>query len=180
MCSEDLVVDKDGGVRWALVYVSKGLGSERFEVPKEPVTLTLSDCRYAPHVVGIRALQELLIVNGDHQNHRTAQILMDGTRGHDWPLEPRGRAGIRFSQGPLYVMAFCCDLHPWESAWVGVCGHPFFAVSGDRGQYEIPNLPSGSYTLAVWHERYTAITREFQVSDDSDASIDLELSKERR
>ena len=174
------MVDKDGGVRWALVYISDGLGSQKFEVPKGPVTLSLSDCRYAPHVVAVRAFQDLLVVNADDQNHLVTQFRPDGTRSHDWPLEPTKSRGIKYSQGPLYLIPFRCDLHPWESAWVGVSGHPFCAVTGDLGNYEIPNLPAGDYTLAVWHERYASVTRQIHVSEEADVVIDFELSRERR
>ena len=33
-------------------------------------------------------------------------------------------------------------------------GHPFYAVSQANGQFTIPNLPPGSYTVVAWHEKY--------------------------
>ena len=37
-------------------------------------------------------------------------------------------------------------------AWVVVARHPFYAVTGAGGEFELGTLPAGSYTLNVWHE----------------------------
>jgi carboxypeptidase family protein len=180
MRSDHVVVDKDGGVRWALVYVVEGLDPQAFEVPKEPAALRLIDCRFAPHVTGVRALQELRIINADDQQHRVVQVRSDATSNHEWSLAPKASTGIRFSQASFYVVSFVCDLHPWERAWVGVSEHPFFAVTNEKGDYELPSLPPGRYTVAAWHERYASASRQIEVSEETDAAVDFELSRERK
>ena len=40
------------------------------------------------------------------------------------------------------------------SAWIAVFEHPYFAVTGDDGIFDIKNLPDGNYTLQAWHEKY--------------------------
>jgi hypothetical protein len=37
-------------------------------------------------------------------------------------------------------------------AWLGVLDHPYFAVTGADGSFEIRNVPPGNYTVAVWQE----------------------------
>ena len=39
-------------------------------------------------------------------------------------------------------------------AYVGVSAHPFFAVTGDDGKFELPRLAPGKYTVEAWHERF--------------------------
>ncbi len=178
--TEDLVVDPEGRVRWALVYISNGLESDKSEVPKESVQLSVSDCRYKPHVTALRAFQDLRIVNDDDQQHRVVQLRSDGTRNYDWPLDPGQSTKIRYSEGPFYMVAFRCDYHPWEAAWVGVSNHPYWAVTGEPGNYEISNLPVGRYTLAVWHERYMSKSLQIEVLEQTDTTADFELVRERR
>ncbi len=44
-----------------------------------------------------------------------------------------------------------CDVHAWMSAYVHVLDHPFHAVTGEDGTFEIKGLPPGEYELTVWH-----------------------------
>jgi hypothetical protein len=39
-------------------------------------------------------------------------------------------------------------------AIVQVFPHPWFAVSAAGGSFEIRNVPSGTYTLIAWQEKY--------------------------
>jgi hypothetical protein len=179
MQSEDLVVDKEGGIRRALVYVGDVMESQRFEIPKDPVTLSLSGCRYGPHVAVVIASQQLRILNRDDQIHRVTIYRSPGEKCDVSTLEPGASTGSRFSHGPLLMTPFAvrCDLHPWEVAWVGVSGHPFWAITDDRGSYEITNLLAGRYALRVWHERCKDwINREIDVAENADTTADFELS----
>ena len=49
----------------------------------------------------------------------------------------------------LYIK---CDVHNWMNAYIHIFDHPFYAVTGKDGSFEIPNLPPGEYELTVWHE----------------------------
>ena len=66
------------------------------------------------------------------------------------------------------------------NAWVAVLDHPFFAVSGQDGKFEIKGLPPGKYTLAVWQEKCAEATREIEVKADGAKRADfaLEIKKE--
>src|SRR5256885_9862726 len=68
-----------------------------------------------------------------------------------------------------------CDVHPWMSATVAVFDHPFFAVTGDGGRFEIGRLPPGHYTLVAWHEKYGALERQVNVAGDQ-TPVDVQFS----
>ena len=38
-------------------------------------------------------------------------------------------------------------------AYIGAVEHPYFAVTGADGSFEIKNLPPGDYTVAAWQEK---------------------------
>ena len=67
---------------------------------------------------------------------------------------------------PEIMVPLRCNQHPWMKTYVGVLTHPFFAVTGEDGKYEIRGLPPGKYTLAAWHESGggTEITRTITVA----------------
>ena len=67
---EDVVVDVAGGLRWAVVRVTRGLGGKRFEVPKEAGRLEVKGHRFEPRVLGVRVGQELCFVNMDEHPYQ--------------------------------------------------------------------------------------------------------------
>ncbi len=62
--AENVVVD-GGDLANVFVYVKDGLGSRTFDVPKDPVALDQSGCKYHPHVLGVMAGQTVA-----HQERR--------------------------------------------------------------------------------------------------------------
>jgi galactose mutarotase-like enzyme len=49
------------------------------------------------------------------------------------------------------------------NAYVGVMAHPYFAVSGANGTFDIQTVPPGTYTLEAWHERLGTATQQVVV-----------------
>lgn len=178
MPSEDLVVDKEKHVQWAFVYVKAGVKGKKFDIPKNPVVLDQRGCRHKPHVLGMMAGQKLVIRNSDphfHQFHAMPfknKVLMFGQPQNSQDVENT------FEHREIMIK-MRDDVHPWMSAWIGVLDHPFFAVSGRNGKYEIKGLPPGKYTLEVWHEKYKSVTQEIEVRERerSIANFVLEIRK---
>ena len=46
-----------------------------------------------------------------------------------------------------------CNIHGWMHAYVGVVEHPYFAVTGGDGTFEIKNVPPGDYVVEAWQEQ---------------------------
>jgi hypothetical protein len=91
--------------------------------------------------------------------------------------QPRGRAiPIVFSKPE--IVRINCDLHSWMRAWVVVAEHPFYAVTNDAGEFELPPMPPGKYTLQIWQETLGVSTREVTVGAD-DARVTVELKAPR-
>ncbi|HZT74040.1 MAG TPA: hypothetical protein VE996_10340 [Terriglobales bacterium] len=149
---ESLVVNSDGTVRWAFVYIARGLESWRFAVPAQPVTLDQRGCRFEPHVFGIMAGQPLRIISSDatiHNVHAEAKL----NRPWNESMTP-GMAPLleRFTV-PEIMVPIRCNVHAWMEAFAGVVSNPYFAVTGTDGAFVLKNVPAGTYTLAVWQER---------------------------
>jgi hypothetical protein len=65
---------------------------------------------------------------------------------------------------PEVMIPVRCDVHGWMEAYIAVVDHPFYAVSDERGSYEIRGLPPGTYTVETWHERLGTQSTEVTVA----------------
>jgi hypothetical protein len=172
--SDELVVGPVGQVRWAVAYVTKGLGERRFEPPTTPVQLDQIGCRYVPHVLGVQVEQPVSITNRDPLLHNV----------HALPFANR-EFGLGQLQGVEMTRTFArtefvkvrCDVHPWMLAWIGVFDHPYFSVTDEEGVYRIAGLTPGRYQIAVWHEGLKTEAMEVDVPGDVDVRRDFLLQR---
>ena len=120
-------------------------------IPPAPETIRQRGCVFRPHVIGLRAGQELAVWNDDRARHNVRAIPR-ANREFNATQEP-GAAPleVRFAE-PEVAIALVCDLHPWMRAWVGVFDHPYFAVTGADGRFVWSALPAGEYRVRAWHE----------------------------
>jgi plastocyanin len=151
---ESLVVDADGGLRNVVVYVQDG---PNVPTPgSTPPVLDQAGCRYVPHVLAVRAGQPVTVRSSDPIQHNVHAAKPANNRAFSLPFVAAGeKRAVTFARAeaspPVEVR---CDVHQWMRAYVAVFDHPFFAVTGDAGRFELRGLPAGTYTLVAWHERY--------------------------
>jgi plastocyanin len=142
----------NGGLQNVFVYIKDGLGGLKFPVPATPVVLDQQGCTYLPRVFGIQAGQPLEIRNSDdtlHNIHALPQNNREFNRGQAL----KGMKHTHVFTTAEVMVPFNCDVHKWMNAWVGVLDHPFHAVSGPGGAFEIRGIPPGTYTIEAWHEK---------------------------
>ncbi|MBI3855580.1 MAG: hypothetical protein HY293_07795 [Planctomycetes bacterium] len=173
---DDFVVDDRGGVRWAFVYVSKGLEGRTFAPPALPAVMEQNGLIYRPHVLGLQAGQELEFFNRDtlviHSPHIVSSLRMPENSPQVMQAGERRRA--RFTK-PEIMVKLKCDVLPWMIAWLGVVDHPYFGVTDASEAFEIRDLPQGRYTLSVWHEKLQADDRVIDVGADVNADFECRL-----
>ena len=129
-------------------------------------------CHYVPHVQGVQVGQPLQIVNSDSTLHNVHGMPKQ-SKEFNLGMPIQGMKLDRKFDKPEVMVKFKCDVHPWMNAYVGVLDHPFFAVSGADGQYEIKDLPAGTYTVEAWHEKFGVQTQEITVTDAAAGSADF-------
>jgi plastocyanin len=154
--SEDLIATK-GKLAGVLVRIKNGTahinpsGHPASGVSLPPAVITQHDCTYEPRVTGVVAGQKVVIKNADATYHNVR-----ATRGDDpvFNLSQPARTPdlVRDDFTKVGdVVSLHCDVHPWMNAFVVVQDHPFFAVTGEDGRFELRNVPSGTYVLEAWH-----------------------------
>ena len=176
---DDIVVDANGGVQWAFVWVKKGAEGKKPADPVAPAVINQVGCRYEPHVLGIVVGQDLLIKNSDDLLHNI-HALPFTNKEFNFGQPTKGLEEKKTFTAAEVMVKVKCDVHPWMSAWIGVLEHGFFAVTGADGTYAIPGgLPDGSYTVEVWHEGYKSVAADVDVKGGAGvASFELTDKKE--
>jgi hypothetical protein len=172
--SEDVVVDTDGMVANAFVYVREGLEGRHYEPSAEPVVLNQVGCMYQPHVLGMMAGQPLNLVSSDPTLHNIHALpTVKGNKEFNVGMSRPDVEITKTFTKPEIMVHMKCDVHPWMSAYIGVVGHPFFAVTDGDGRFEIPRLPAGTYTLEVWHEVFGTQSRQITVDESGTQEVDF-------
>ena len=72
-----------------------------------------------------------------------------------------------------------CDIHPWMNAFVAVVDHPYFAVTGPDGSFELANLPPGTYTIEAWHEKYDVMEQTVTIADNESQTLEFTYPKKK-
>lgn len=157
MVAQDIVADSKGDLQNVVVYVSEGLGDRTFDPPAEPATVEQKGCMYLPHVMAVRANQKLELVNNDPTSHN---IHPQPANNREWnKAEPPGSKMEESFGREEIAIPVKCNVHPWMRGYIAVFKHPFFAVTGKDGSFDLSNLPPGTYTIKAWHEKLGTSTQ---------------------
>ncbi len=70
-----------------------------------------------------------------------------------------------------------CNVHAEMSAFVLVFENPYFAVSNKDGEFEIEDVPAGTYTLKTWHQKLKEGKQEITVPEEGDLAVELKLRR---
>ena len=156
---ETFVVGSDGkSLGNVFVYVKDGLGNYIYDTPTEAAKIDQMNCRYHPHVFGMRVGQPLEILNSDPTLHNI-HALPKGNKEFNTGQPIQGMKTTHTFDGKEVMVPFKCDVHGWMNAYVGVLDHPYFATTGEDGKFELKTLPPGTYTIEAWHEKLGATTQ---------------------
>ncbi len=171
---ETVVVGGKGGLKNVVVRVAQGVKADAAAATGD-VVLDQSGCVYTPRVAVAQAGQQVLIKNSDQTLHNVHTYKGPATLFNQ--AQPQGFPPIK-KKFPTAgdVVKFKCDVHPWMTAYVVVTDNPFAAVTGDDGSFTIKDVPAGTYTVEVWHEKLGTKTQQVKVSTDKPSELKVELA----
>jgi plastocyanin len=150
---QQVVTGNGGTLANVVVYIKDFPADYIVDAPPAAATLSQRGCMYDPHVVALRTGQTLEIKNEDQATHNILAIPNQNPRWNrsETPAAPPIEETFAV---PELAIPLRCNVHPWMKSYVFVFSHPYFAVTGKDGQFELKNLPAGNYTLAAWQEKY--------------------------
>jgi plastocyanin len=155
------VVGKDNGLADVFVYISKGLEGKKFTPPSKAVEIDQEGCMFHPYVTGVMVGQVVRFKNSDPLMHNVHALPMaDGNQEFNFAQPSQGDVNdTKWTASitkPEVLVKIKCEVHLWMFCYVGVQDNPFFAVTDKDGQFKIPDLPPGDYTLTAYHLKATA------------------------
>jgi len=159
--SERLVVDSESkGVRFAIVYIPKPTKvspEAKSSAAETSVDFDQKECTYEPHVIAVMKGGKIQLKSSDPINHNIdAKLRVNAI--FNSILQPNSKAEYSpraAERGPIEVT---CDIHPWMKAYWLVSDSPYFAVTDEKGNFEIKNVPAGGQKLVVWQEAANYVT----------------------
>jgi len=161
---EDFLINpKNKGLKNVFVWIAptgaakgapfpvKDIHPDLLKPAKAEVEIDQPCCRFIPHVLAAREGQKLVIKN-------TAPIAHNGK----WSSKDNGEMNPLIPSGGQFVLpkalvaetseiSLSCSIHSWMKAHVRVFDHPYFAITDEEGNFEIPNAPVGKYSVFVHH-----------------------------
>jgi hypothetical protein len=70
-------------------------------------------------------------------------------------MSPRSKNDLTDNIRPSFrkPIEAACGIHPWMRGYIWDFNHPFAAVTNDKGEFEIKNVPAGvKLRVVAWHE----------------------------
>src|SRR5262249_36318099 len=169
--AEDLVVGPQGGVKNVVVWLQTPPPNATW--PSAPVKSDMDQkgCVFVPRVVLVPAGGTVEFLNSDRLLHNLHSVSRENPTFNR--TQPRGRV-IPITFARPEIIRVNCDLHSWMRGWIVVADHPFYALSNETGEFVLPNVPPGKYTLQIWQESL-GLTAQPVTVGAQDARVTVEL-----
>lgn len=136
------------------------------------VDISLDARQFRPRVVVVTQGTTINFPNLDPFNHNV--FSSDSGNTFDLGLYGRGQTeSHRFTRAGLVHVY--CNIHPRMTGYIVVRDNGWFAQPGGDGSFTIPNVPAGTYTLHLWHERGGESTQSITVPAGGLANLELRM-----
>jgi hypothetical protein len=174
---DSVVVGPEGGLANVFVFAKKlPAGVKAPPPPTEPVELDQKGCRSLPQALVFRVGQPLLMKNSDPVAHnvRTASLTMPINQ-----IVPPSNTKVieqKYTRPERMPVQTKCDIHAWMLGWHLPLDHPYAAVTGPDGQFEIKDLPPGEWEFVIWHGRAGYLERSYKMTAKAGAAVTHDLS----
>lgn len=147
-----------------------------FPAADKHVVVDQRNLMFQPHIVVVQAGTTVDFLNSDNVAHNVFWPAISGDKkaAHNLGTWPKGeKKPFKFDKPG--VVPLLCNVHPEMSGYVIVTPSPYFAQTDASGNYTIPNVPDGNYTITVWHEGAKPVSKTITVKGD--AKEDLTAGK---
>ncbi len=172
----ELKIDKDSkGIANVVIeilacgeaWAGKGL---KFEIDQK-------GCVFSPHILIVPPGAEIVLKNSDEILHNVrCSPTMNPAFNEGIPAGKTSTKTFEIAE----KVKVACDVHSWMSAWVVVTTCRYNATTGDKGTYEIKDVPPGKYKLRVWHEKLGTLEKEIEITDGGKVEANFQLKKESK
>lgn len=149
-------------------------GVTQGKAPGEAPTIQVQQCELVPRIQGMVAGQRLTLRNLDDMAHRVSGESSEGGALFDFFQPMQGSKHRKLVDDPGLLRVQAGPNMPWATAWVYVAPHPYVAISGADGAFDLRDIPPGSYELLAWHE--VLGTQSMSIELEAGQALDIDFT----
>ena len=144
------------------------------------------NCNFGPFTGVLARNEPIRFSNQDSIKHTLHTYVKRGTKAtilktvHNRGIQPSTTIQETFTEKKLKtpgVAVVTCDRHDFMENWLYVVDSPYFAISDEKGQFNIDQVPPGQYTLVAWHPVLGTQKQEVTITPQSTLPINFEFVK---
>jgi hypothetical protein len=151
---ERLLVASNGGVANTVVYLRDISRGKAMDLPLSRRTLNQKSCRYEPHILLVPESAILTVKDSDPVLHT---VQMSGSADYNLPFVHEGQEITRPMNREGVVSLRCNAGHVWMNGEMIVARHPYYVVTDLDGNFELNQVPPGTYEIVAWHEGWRVV-----------------------
>jgi plastocyanin len=168
---QSLVVN-NGNLVNAVITITDIQKGKKIEVKK--ITLDQNGCEYHPHVLAFPAGSPVEILNPDGILHNVHSYSKVNTPFNQ--AQPKFKKTLEVKIDKPEVIEVKCDVHGWMHGWLVATENPYVAVTDNSGNFKLTDVPAGTYTVEVWHEKLGKNTQKVTVKAKEEAKVNFEIA----
>lgn len=130
---------------------------------------------FVPHVLPVVVGTTVELANTDSVFHNVYALSEAAT--FNYGIMHGAKKKVTFDKPGIVPLQ--CNVHSEMKALVLVKENPFFTVPDKTGAFVIQGVPSGTYKLQAWHEKFEPVVKEITVGEGQPITVEFHLDKRR-
>lgn len=165
-------ITASGGIRETAVWLESESAKQALRAMQPPVVeIDQRGSVFFPQMVVLPKGGQLLLKNSDGINHNVH--LLSHRQEKNFLLKSQEEREVKLNHAD--EIRVTCDLHAWMRSSLVVVETPYYAVTDAEGNFEIGNVPPGTYRIRIGHHRFKSepevIEVEVKPGETTDAQI---------
>ena len=170
-----------------VVYLSKAPQMD-VDLSKTNFVMDQRNLEFIPHVLPVPVGSPIVFPNNDKVNHNV--FSMSRTKKFNLGSYNPGESKTMVFDTPG-IVELRCDVHAEMAAYILVMKSPYFAVTDNKGNFQIPDqsylqraglegladLPESKYFIKTWHEKLKTHKKAITVPENADVTVQLNLKR---
>jgi plastocyanin len=170
-----------------VVYLTKA-PSVDLDFSKAKFVMDQRNLEFIPHMLPVPVGSSIVFPNNDKVDHNV--FSMSRTKKFNLGSYKPGESKTVVFDKPGIVQ-LRCDVHAEMAAYILVMKSPYFAVTDQKGNFQIPDTTylkqagledladfnPGKYLIKTWHEKLKTQKESITVPEDGDVTVQLNLKR---